>query len=239
MKTLNLLFVLFLGTGLATQAQQEVSLDLAFVTHLDLGLPEQDVYIEREAGSDEVWRVTKGDHNMNAVLYKTADETPHDPFNPDGIGPFKKGATIGMTLGEWLKHRGTGSYTCDGESGTLELEFTGLVPNGVYTMWHFFMAIPPPVPFTGTLDLPLGARDGSESVFVADENGNARFTHSFKPCLELSDVWTTAGLAINYHSDGKTYGGHPGQFGNKSHIPIFVMLPLRDGVDAMASEGQE
>ena len=171
---------------------------------------------------------------MNATLYTAAEYVPHDPFNPEALGPFKKGNPIGMTLGQWLKHSGTGTYSCDGESGSLELQFTGLVPNGVYTMWHFFMSIPPPVPFTGTLDLPLGAKDGSESVFVADENGNARFIHKFKPCLEMSDVWTTAGLAINYHSDGKTYGGHPGEFGSKSHIPIFVMLPQRDGIDGMA-----
>ena len=30
------------------------SIDIAFITHLDAQLPEQDVYIEREAGSGEV-----------------------------------------------------------------------------------------------------------------------------------------------------------------------------------------
>ena len=64
------------------------------------------------------------------------------------------------------------------------------------------MALPPPVPFTGTLDLPLGARDGSESVFLADENGPKDFKHTFQPCLQMSDTWTTSMLAINYHSDG-------------------------------------
>ena len=32
-------------------------------------------------------------------------------------------------------------------------------------------------------------------------------------------------LAINYHSDGKTYKADPGPFGIYSHIPLFVMLP--------------
>ena len=103
-------------------------------------------------------------------------------------------------------------------------------------MWHFFMALPPPVPFTGTLDVPLGARDGSESVFVADENGTATFSHEFAPCLQMSDTWTTAGLAIAYHSDGKTYGGHPGEFGTVTHIPIFKLLPLREGIDSSSSD---
>ena len=109
--------------------------------------------------------------------------------------------------------------------------FSDLVPNGVYTMWHAFIALPPTTPFSGTLDLPLGARDGSESVFKADAEGNAAFVHTFQPCLEMSDVWTTAMLAINYHSDDKTYGGLPGDFGLNAHIPLFLMLPSREGIE--------
>ncbi len=37
-------------------------------------------------------------------------------------------------------------------------------------------------------------------------------------------------LAINYHSDGKTYGGDPGEFGYNAHIPLFLMLPNREGL---------
>lgn len=210
---------------------ESVSIDLAFVTHLDMDLPEQDVFIERTPGSNEVFRVTTGDNNMNAKLFKSAHPIEHNPFDPAALGPHPKGEEFGMTLGEWLKHSGTGTYTCEGGSGELKLKFTGLVPNGVYTMWHAFMALPPADPFTGTLDLPLGARDGSESVFTANADGTADFVHTFTPCLQMSDVWTTAMLAINYHSDGKTYGGHPGDFGNKSHIPLFVMLPKRAGLE--------
>ena len=93
------------------------------------------------------------------------------------------------------------------------------------------MAMPPPEPFTGTLDLPLGARDGSESEFVADAAGNAQFQHTFQPCLQMSDTWTTSMLAVAYHSDGKTYGGSPGAFGYNSHVPLFLMLPNRKGIE--------
>lgn len=229
--SLLLTAAIYTGVDKANTTDDPVSLDLAFVTHLDIELPEQDVFIEREKGSDDVYRVTLGDHNMNAALYKTAEETAHDPFNPDAVGPHEKGGPLGFTLGEWLRHQGTGTYTCENGEGTLDLTFTGLVPNGVYTMWHAFMALPPPVPFTGTLDLPLGARDGSESVFVADASGKKNFKHTFQPCLQMSDTWTTSMLAINYHSDGKTYGGHPGKFGYNAHIPLFVMLPQRDGIE--------
>lgn len=207
-----------------------IAFEVAFVTHLDMDLPEQDVFIEREPGSGQVYRVTKGDNDMSAPLYKAAVEVKHDPFDEKAIGPHPKGEALGFTLGQWLKHKGTGTYTYENGEGTLELSFSGLVPNGVYTMWHAFMALPPTTPFSGTLDLPLGARDGSESVFRADAKGNAEFVHSFKPGLEMSDVWTTSMLAINYHSDGKTYGGLPGKFGLNAHVPLFVMLPKRPGL---------
>ena len=193
-------------TAGSTVDTDAVSIDLAFITHLDMELPEQDVFIEREAGSDDVYRVTKGDNNMNAPLYKTAVPVKHNPFDPKAVGPHPKGEPMGMTLGQWLRHQGTGKYTCENGVGTLSTSFSGLVPNGLYTMWHAFIALPPTEPFSGTLDLPLGARDGSESVFTADADGTARFVHSFRPCLEMSDVWTSSMLAINYHSDGKTYG---------------------------------
>ena len=228
------LFSFFLLAG-PTASAQDVTLDLAFVTHLDIDLPEQDVFIEREPGSGKVYRVTKGDHNMNAPLFAAAKYVPHDPFNPEAVGPYKKGAPLGLTLGEWLQHSGQGTYSCENGTGTLELTFTGLVPEGVYTLWHAFMALPPPVPFTGTLDLPLGARDGSESVFIADKDGKKKFKHSFTPCLQMSDIWTTSLVVLDYHSDGKTYGGHPGKFGYNAHIPLFVMLPLRDGIDQTSS----
>jgi hypothetical protein len=211
--------------------ESDLAFEIAFITHLDANMPEQDVYIEREPGSGEVYRVTKGDNDMNAPLFGTSEEVKHDPFDPKAVGPHSKGKPLGMTLGAWLHHRGTGSYTYKNGTGYLDLEFSGLVPNGVYTMWHAFIALPPTEPFSGTLDLPLGARDGSESVFVADGNGKAKFVHSFKPGLQMSDVWTTSMLAINYHSDGKTYGGRPGAFGTVAHIPLFVLLPKREGVE--------
>ncbi|MDT8436115.1 MAG: hypothetical protein RRA92_05100 [Gemmatimonadota bacterium] len=205
-------------------------LRLAFVTHLDMDMPEQDVYIERQPGSGEVFRVTTGDHDMSAPLYAAAHEVDHNPFDPAAIGPHPKGDALGMTLGEWLAHKGSGTYTCDSGEGRLDLALSGLVPDGVYTIWHAFVAIPPPEPFTGTLDLPLGARDGSESVFTAGPDGTARVSRTFRPCLQMSDVWTTSMLAINYHSDGKTWAGHPGEFGHNAHIPLFVMLPPREGI---------
>lgn len=214
----------------AAEQSQPQAIELAFVTHLDMEMPEQDVFIQRQPGSQQVYRVTVGDNNMQAPLYAAAENIPHDPFSAAANGPHPKGKQLNMKLGDWLRQHGRGSYVCNNGEGVLDTRFSGLVPNGVYTMWYAFMALPPTEPFNGTLDLPLGARDGSQSVFSADADGNAVYQRRFKPCLEMSNQWTTAMLAIAWHSDGKTYGGEPGAFGANAHIPLFVMLPKRSGL---------
>ena len=235
-----LLFIVWLGIGVVlTTARAEntpgrgsktgdFTIDLAFITHLDASLPEQDVYIEREPGSGDVYRVTISDNDMDAPLFKSAVPVPHNPFDASAVGPHPKGQAFGMTLGKWLRHQGAGTYSCRNGEGRIDTRFTGLVENGIYSMWHVFTSIPATTPFSGFLDLPLGAKDGSTSVFVADENGNAIFRRKFRPCLQMSDSWTTALLAINYHSDGRTYAGRPGAFGYNAHVPLFLMLPPRE-----------
>lgn len=198
---------------------------LQFINHLQASFAEQDVYIERAAGSDEVFRVTAGDKDMSAMLYASAAPVKHDPFNAKAIGPYKKGAPLRITLGQWLGAAGSGSYTCAGGQGSVNVTFTKLVPNGLYTMWYFFMAMPPQQPFTGTLDLPLGARDGTQNVFRANARGNAVYKAGFKPCLDLSGQQVKSGLAIAWHSDGKVYASDPGPFGLGSHVQLFLLLP--------------
>ncbi len=219
-----------LTTGLVVQAAA-TSIKLEFVNHLQAKLPEQDVFIERVAGSGDVYRVTAADKNMNAPLYTAASPLPHDPDNPQAVGPYKKGRALGITLGQWLAGAGTGTYTCTSEQGSVVASFKKLVPNGTYTMWYALLATPPPIPMA-TYDLPLGARDGSQNVFRANTQGNASFKVAFKPCLQPTTDQFTARLAIAWHSDGKAYGGVPGPsdmpysgFGVVSHVQLFLGLP--------------
>ncbi len=120
--------------------------------------------------------------------------------------------------------------SCEDGTGTLDLEFSNLIPNGVYTMWHDFMVWPPTEPFIGTYDLPFGARDGSENVFVAAADGSAHFERTISPCLQLSGEHLLADLGLAWHSDGKTYGPLTGEFSTVTHVQMFVMLPPRTGL---------
>ena len=207
-----------------------VSFDLTFNFHIDDELAEQDIFVEKVPGSGQVYRPTVGERDLSLPLYTTAQPVEHTPFEPDNLGPWPKGKPLGITLGEWLGASGKGTYTCSDGVGTLDVTFTKLVPDGVYTVWHAFMAWPPTEPFIGTYDLPVGARDGSQSVFTANAEGNAEVQRTFKPCLQLTGEHLAAELAIVYHSDGKTYGPLPGEFARDSHVHMYVGLPKRSGI---------
>ncbi len=205
---------------------RDVALELQFFDHLDAGMPEQDVFVERSPGSDEVVRVTKETADMDAPLFLSTISQPHDPFDATAVGPFPKGAALGLTLGTWLGASGSGRYVCEAGEGHIDVTFEGLVPDGVYTLWHFFMTPTPTEPFIGTFDLPVGALDGSQSVFTADAYGNAVYKRTLASCLQLTGSQLASGLAVNWHSDGKTYGPLPGDFGLNAHIQLFTVLPV-------------
>lgn len=223
------LAVVLAAALLASQASAGMTVKLQFVNHLQAKLPEQDIYIERSAEPGKVYRVTAADKDMAAPLYAAASSIKHNPFDAKDLGPYPKGKALGITLGQWLAAKGSGTYACERGQGTVTARFEGLVPNGVYTMWYFFLPIPPPTPFTGTLDLPLGARDGSQNTFVARADGMAFFKLSFKPCLQLSGEQLAAGLAIAWHSDGKVYATDPGPFGSVTHVQLLLLLPGANG----------
>lgn len=192
--------------------------------HLQLGMNEQDVFIADGAGSGQVRRVTADDADASAELFAAAAPTAHNPVDPADVGPFDRGASLGLTQGEWLEGAGQATITCEGDTGTVEASFESLVPNGVYTLWYFFMPMPTAQPFS-TYDLPLGARDGSQNTFVADADGRATYEVEVSPCLQLSGRQLLAGLAAAYHSDGATYGAFPGEFGTITHLHVFNFLP--------------
>jgi len=210
-----------------TQTSSNKPIKLVFVDHLTAGLIEQDIFVEKEAGSHEVYRVlpTEKQKYLDAPLYKSTEKIKHNPFDPSTAGPFEKGEAMGMTLREWLTAKGSATYSCEGGWSTFEASFENLVPDATYTLWHAFMAKTPTEPFAGTIDLPLGDPSGEHSVFKTDKNGNAKIKKKFERCLQLGEVQLMSLVAIAYHSDGKTYKGDPGPFGKASHVQIFAVLP--------------
>jgi hypothetical protein len=223
-----------LGTGAAQgdDAGDRYRVEIRLPNHLALGMHEQDVFIARDGEPGVVYRVTADDVDRDAPLYATARPVAHNPVDPSDVGPFEQGPALGVTQGDWLDGVGHAVVTCEGDTGHVSATFDGLVPNGVYTLWYFFMAMPPTAPFA-TYDLPVGDRAGSENTFHADAQGHASLEVEVRPCLQLSGRQLLAGLAAAYHSDGQTYGGLPGDFGTVAHLHVFNFLPAES--DALVS----
>ena len=212
---------------------QNYSIEITFVDHLKAGMIEQDVFVEKEEGSGEVYRVTVAEREkyLDSEVYATTEMVHHDPFDASKVGPYEKGASLGFTLRDYTAATGTATCSCEDGWGSVKAEFKNLVPNGVYTMWHAFMPKGVTIPFLGTMDLPIGERDGTQSVFKADKNGNASVDVRFETCLQLSENQLMGLLAIAYHSDGKTYGIVPGPFGQGTQVQLFSPLPEADDVE--------
>jgi hypothetical protein len=204
--------------------------ELTLVDHIEAGMIEQDVFVEKTRGSSQVFRVGKADagRHADAPVYRAAQPVHHAPFSPRKNGPYPKGASLGMSLGDWLSATGKVRYTCSSGAGRIEGVFRRLVPKGTYTMWYFRAAKAhmgcAECPYA-TIDFPVGAKDGSQSAFVADVRGTGWIDVAFKPCLKPSDDQLTAALAIAYHSDGNTHGPSPGEMGHTSHVQLFAVLP--------------
>ncbi len=198
-------------------------IELTFKNHLQKDMVEQHVYVEREAGSGQVYRVTTVDKHryLNSPDYGTDEIVAFAPLDHGAVGPYQIGKALGFTLGDWLAATGTARYRCDGDDGKVEATFDKLVPNGVYSMWYVMAPRPPLEPFK-VLPMPLGARDGSQSHFRADANGHGELSVSLSPCLQLSGRQVDTFLAIVWHSDGKTYGASPGPFSKMAHIQFFT-----------------
>lgn len=199
--------------------------DIHLANHLAFGMPEQDVYAEVKAGSDQVKRIIPDEQAayQDAPAYASSVMIAHDPLqlNEGTVGPYDKGASLGFSMGEWLAASADGTYTVAGDQAEIDLAFQNLVPNGVYTVWCSRLFMPPNFKI---IDIPCGNPDGSDSAFAANADGSADFQVTMV-ALPDSTAEMVSVIAVAYHSDGQTYDNLPGDFGLNSHVQIFTMLP--------------
>ncbi|MCK5660447.1 MAG: hypothetical protein KAH86_03740 [Methanosarcinales archaeon] len=225
--TLAGLLVIVLISTIAT-ASSTTDVDISFINHIQAELPEQDVFVVlNNTTPNLVYRIEGNDAKDPSILGKmvftTANTTSHDPFklSSNPLGPYPKGAELGISMEQWLAATGTGTYTIDGDNAEMEFSLQKLVANGTYTVWCSRLTFPPNVK---VVDTACGAPDGSQNTLKADAQGNAAFNLKLKPLVN-STTETTSLIALAYHSDGKTHGSEPGDFGLNTHVQIFFMIP--------------
>jgi hypothetical protein len=130
-----------------------------------------------------------------------------------------------LTLDDFDKVGGTGHIERVSGGTRLTLDITGLIPNGVYTVWSDFYVPPGLTPdFINSIALgAFGAPDGSENSFVASADGAAHF-EGIQPAGLMSIFGDAPHYVLDppvseyyaflaYHINGQTYGGEPSPVG--------------------------
>lgn len=140
-----------------------------------------------------------------------------------------------LTLGEFDRPQGLAVVSCSDAGTHLTLSLSGLVPNGMYTLWNIVFQEPG---FDGTMSNAVGlgsfgANDGSDNAFTASPSGTGSISvvvpagplsNVVPPQPEVSpDETYVVGsclleeyqfhIDVNYHADGEAYGGFPGPAG--------------------------
>jgi hypothetical protein len=187
--------------------------EVKFLDDFDVSAPLQDVYIDAGVVRPE-GEMTPD--MLEQPIYGVTVDNPPDFFEPPfDVGPYDRGAALGITLGDWLSATGTGTYNVNGDQATLDLQFENLVPEGVYTLWcnqiNFAEA--------SIVERPCGALSGSENTFVADDEGNLAVTLEIDAFPAPTDEIINE-VALAYHSDGQTYGRRAGEFGHNVHVQL-------------------
>ncbi len=110
---------------------------------------------------------------LNTPLFnqRTGMPVPPAPCNPvlapDGHQ---------MTLGEFKAVVGRAVVKCINQGTHSALHFSGLQPNGVYTVWVFTVNPTPPPPYLGAGT--LGRTELSENHFIASEAGEGQISRT-------------------------------------------------------------
>lgn len=205
------------------------AIELRFTDHLSANLIEQDVFIAKNDQPQYVYRIHPEEANryQDSPLYTTAEAHEHAIFDKDAIGPYQKGEPLKFRLEKWLDAEGEGDYSCSDGLGHIRAEFRELIPDAQYSIWQLY-APEPLDPLSGFIMIPVGERDGSQNAFTTDENGKAQIELKFDRCIQEPGEQLTSGVALAYHSDGKTKGALPGEFGKNVHIQLFAMFPPDD-----------
>lgn len=119
-----------------------------------------------------------------------------------------------LTAGEWFKASGDVEVTCIEEGTQYDFRFEGLVPNGVYTIWHF------PDNAGGALashpgdihNIFTAAASGTTTFSVIGTAGGMTFNGSVAACtrpLRTSTSLRTLFVVV-YHTDNRAWGETPG-----------------------------
>lgn len=130
-----------------------------------------------------------------------------------------------VTLEDWLQARGTVrvGVSADGRDGEFSFEFSGLIPESLYTVMSLRQRdLDPAAP---TRPGPLGV----PNVFVTDRDGHATYRASLPnafPAPDSPGANRIVSVVVLWQSYQQNYGGAIGQFGLGGDIHAQLKIPV-------------
>jgi hypothetical protein len=123
------------------------------------------------------------------------------------------GESLGITLGQWKKARGTVAFKCVDSKHQATSTLSGLIPSATYSVFAVHTALEGPGRFT-----PWGDPAGTTNNFTASPTGTATSTNTLDGCSSADDI------IIIWHSDGAIHGKSPGNIGVNWHTSLIAPL---------------
>ena len=111
------------------------------------------------------------------------------------------GANLGVTMGEWEAASGSSAVHCAGGNTHEHFDLQGLIPGGVYSIFHFTFDPNSQNPFCSNEDAVV-----SVESFTADASGAAKVHAVVEGCLLDAQI---VNFEVIYHADGQTWGALP------------------------------
>jgi hypothetical protein len=138
--------------------------------------------------------------------------------NPDGDTPAsaalynRLGVSLDTTWGEFRRAKASSRMRCSGGRTDVRIRLNGLIPDGVYSIFHGTFQPDSVNPLCPNVErtLALPSKDCHQepdfASFVADDQGEADFHGRIEGCLlDATQVF----MHVVYHFDGHTYGAVP------------------------------
>lgn len=137
-------------------------------------------------------------------------------FSSELMAADKSGVPEGMTEEQWMQASGDARVvSTENGQATVELQASGLVPEGLYTIWWV-------TPQTLGMDMgPGGGTPANE--FTADSEGNASTT------ITVPADNTYGMIVVAYHADDQTHGEVPGEMGEVTFEHLMGAWPGPEG----------
>ncbi len=153
------------------------------------------------------------------------------------LTPLRDPSGNPITLGDWKQATGHASIECV-EGGTrYHFRFKGLIPNGLYTLWHFpgsgggALASHRPNDINNVMTANVA---GNAHLIVVGTAGNMTFGGSVGACTlptsenigrgyDFVGGFGDALFMLEYHNDQRTHGPFPGPF-NTFAAPLAFVL---------------